>query len=303
MARNELLTRNTRPLIFGEVLYDCFPDGERVLGGAPFNVAWHLQGFGLSPLLLTRIGTDAGGDAIIERMTAWGMDTAAVQRDALHPTGVVDITLQDGQPRFHIVEAQAYDYIEHAPLAGVLDGTRIGMLYHGSLAARSEVSRVTLHWLRRQLALPAFIDINLRPPWWRHEEITELLHDARWLKLNSDELQELLPDVSDTATAARALRSRYHLEGVIVTMGAQGAMLLHDQQQYDTAAEPVAHLMDTVGAGDAFSAVVLLGLSRQWPAERMLRRATEFAAAICGRRGATVFDPGFYTGFIEQWED
>ncbi len=303
MARNEPLTRNTRPLIFGEVLYDCFPGGERVLGGAPFNVAWHLQGFGLSPLLLTRIGTDAGGDAIIERMTAWGMDTAAVQRDALHPTGIVDITLLDGQPRFHIVEAQAYDYIEHGPLTDILDGLHIDMLYHGSLAARSEVSRATLHWLRRQIALPAFIDINLRPPWWRHEEIAELLRDARWLKLNSDELQELLPDVSDTVSAARTLSSRHHLEGVIVTLGAQGAMLLHRQQRYDASAEPVAHLVDTVGAGDAFSAVVLLGLSRQWPMERMMRRATEFAAAICGRRGATVFDRSFYTGFIEQWED
>ncbi|PKM46100.1 MAG: carbohydrate kinase [Gammaproteobacteria bacterium HGW-Gammaproteobacteria-1] len=303
MAKNEPHTRNTRPLVFGEVLYDNFPGGERVLGGAPFNVAWHLQGFGLSPLLLTRLGSDAAGDAILEHMTAWGMDTAAVQLDAAHPTGIVDITLHNGQPRFHIVEAQAYDHIEQELAADVLKKENIGILYHGSLAARSEVSRRTLLWLRREVALPAFIDINLRPPWWQPEEIAELLYDARWLKLNGDELQEILPGAPDAAGAAGSLSSRYHLDGVIVTLGAQGALLLHDRQRYDCAAAPVPHLVDTVGAGDAFSAVVLLGLSRRWPVERMMRRAAEFAAAICGRRGATVFDPGFYTGFIEQWED
>jgi fructokinase len=303
MAKNEPHTRNTRPLVFGEVLYDNFPGGEQVLGGAPFNVAWHLQGFGLSPLLLTRIGSDAAGDAILDRMTAWGMDTAAVQHDAAHPTGIVDITLHNDQPRFHIVEAQAYDYIEQELAADVLKKENIGILYHGSLAARSEVSRRTLLWLRRRIALPAFVDINLRPPWWQPEEIAELLCDARWLKLNGDELQEILPGAPDAAGAAGSLSSRYQLDGVIVTLGAQGALLLHDRKRYDCAAAPVPHLVDTVGAGDAFSAVVLLGLSRRWPVVRMMRRAAEFAAAICGQRGATVFDAGFYTGFIEQWED
>ena len=80
-----------QPLIFGEVLFDRFPDGSEVLGGAPFNVAWHLQGFGLRPRLISRIGEDRAGRRVVEAMDRWGLDTAGVQRDLRRPTGAVDI--------------------------------------------------------------------------------------------------------------------------------------------------------------------------------------------------------------------
>ena len=74
MTKNKLIKNSTpRPVIYGEVLYDRFPDGRSVLGGAPFNVAWHLQGFGLSPLMLTAVGNDQPGLQIRERMQQWGM--------------------------------------------------------------------------------------------------------------------------------------------------------------------------------------------------------------------------------------
>ena len=84
---------NSRPYIFGEVLYDCFPDGEQVLGGAPFNVAWHLQALGDSPTLISRVGMDARGKQIIESMRSWGMDTSIMQQDSEKPTGIVSIKI------------------------------------------------------------------------------------------------------------------------------------------------------------------------------------------------------------------
>ena len=89
---------NGRPILFGEVLFDRFPDGSVVLGGAPFNVAWNLQALGLSPLLISRIGDDDLGDRILAAMESRGMAIDGIQRDRRHPTGTVEVSLQDGQP-------------------------------------------------------------------------------------------------------------------------------------------------------------------------------------------------------------
>lgn len=99
-------------VIFGEVLFDCFPDGKRVLGGAPFNVAWHCQAFGMKPLLISRVGNDTPGEEIQQAMADWGMTTAGLQLDLQHPSGVVDVQFVEGEPVYSIVENSAWDFID-----------------------------------------------------------------------------------------------------------------------------------------------------------------------------------------------
>src|ERR1043165_1777468 len=102
-----------RPLVFGEVLFDEFPDGSTRLGGAPLNVAWHLRGFGLDPLIVTRIGEDALGGLALERMRAAMIDTRGVQVDETRPTGRASVLQADGEgPEFEIPGEQAYDFID-----------------------------------------------------------------------------------------------------------------------------------------------------------------------------------------------
>ena len=101
-----------RICIFGEVLFDHFPDGTRVLGGAPFNVAWHLQAFGQSPHFISRVGNDSAGEAIRNAMHEWGMDTRGLQTDPARPTGRVEVSFVDGEPTYDIVHPCAYDAIE-----------------------------------------------------------------------------------------------------------------------------------------------------------------------------------------------
>ena len=103
----ELYPPAGRPAVFGEVLFDRFEDGSSVLGGAPFNVVWHLQGFGLEPLLISRVGNDRLGEQVIAAMESWGMDTRGIQFDKDHPTGTVNVTLNNGQPTFDIVPERA----------------------------------------------------------------------------------------------------------------------------------------------------------------------------------------------------
>jgi len=103
-------TRPGTPVIFGEVLFDYFlDDGNMVLGGAPFNVAWNLQAMGLAPHLVSRVGDDALGGRIFRAMETWGMDLSGVQGDDSFPTGEVRVSVKDGEPRFEITADRAYD--------------------------------------------------------------------------------------------------------------------------------------------------------------------------------------------------
>jgi fructokinase len=296
-----------RPVILGEVLFDIFPGNVAALGGAPFNVSWHLKGFGLSPLLISRIGEDAHGEDILRTMRDWGMDTSGIQIDPSHPTGAVRVELEEGQPQFAILPDQAYDFIDAGAALTVLRGQDCSLLYHGTLLARG-ASREAIHALRQIIPF-AFVDLNLRSPWWEIERVSHLLQGARWVKMNGDELMAMTessqpsaePPESMVEAKARALCLNSGWEMLALTLGAQGAWLLNSEKTYRGKAVAVETLVDTVGAGDAFSAVTLLGLHRGWSLENTLSRALDFAAALCGMRGASPQDPELYASYLEQW--
>ena len=288
-----------RPIIFGEVLFDHFPDGARVLGGAPFNVAWHLQAFGLAPLFVSRVGNDPAGREVQEAMSDWGMDLAGVQVDDSHSTGTVEITITEGQPSFHILPHQAYDFIHDTALPKSGD---YRLLYHGSLALRDRTSRHALETLRRSLSLPVFMDVNLRPPWWDLASVTSLSQGASWLKLNEDELDNLAPEETDLESRAEELQARCGLELLVVTRGAEGAVArTPDGSLLSAKPSSEVQVVDTVGAGDAFASVLLLGLTLGWETRLTLERGQSFASAIVGVRGATVADRALYQRFQTAW--
>lgn len=284
-----------RPLIFGEVLFDHFPDGSAVLGGAPFNVAWHLQGFGLAPLFVSRVGDDDTGAEVRAAMTAWGLDDVGLQTDPERPTGVVSVALSGGQPSFEILADQAYDAIDAAEAEAATQADRFGLLYHGTLALRDPVSRAACDALRLATLAPVFLDVNLRPPWVEQDTVRAALDRARWAKLNDAEVQELAGVRGDARDLACYLVERHGLEAVIATLGAEGAVWIDREGVVaEVAPESDAEIVDTVGAGDAFAAVCIRGLFLDWPTERILRSAHGFAAQICGIRGAIARDPDLY---------
>ena len=283
--------------VFGEVLFDHFPDGTRVLGGAPFNVAWHLQAFGLSPTFISRVGKDREGQAIHDAMKQWGMETGELQIDDRHPTGRVTVELADGEPSYDIVRPSAWDAIEASP---VINGC--SMLYHGTLALRDQASLTALEAIRSNTQGPVFVDVNLRSPWWDRDKVLMQLAPANWVKLNSDELALLMPTSQSDSHSALEFIEKHNLDGVILTHGGEGAEILTAGGEHVSATpEAGINIVDTVGAGDAFASVILLGLASDWPLQQMLERAQAFASQIVGRRGATVSDPAFYQTFIESW--
>jgi fructokinase len=300
-----------RPLIFGETLFDHFPDGTRALGGAPFNVAWHLRGFKAAPLLITRIGEDPEGREIQARMGEWEMDTRGVQLHPDRPSGKVTVSLHGGDARFRIEPGQAWDDldIDHLPPPETL--AEADLLYHGTLAMRETRTREALAHLRDTGAAPVLVDVNLREPWWTPESVAWALDGAQWAKMNVHEAGTLggMPTLGDAApadgavaTAAETIRSRHGIRHIIVTMGSRGALGLHPGGLVRQDGKEMDGLVDTVGAGDAFSAVVALGIHGSWPMDTILRRAAEFAAHVCRVRGATSRDPELYARHRRSWD-
>ena len=296
-------------VVFGEALVDDFLT-EQVVGGAPFNVARHLAAFGQQALMVTRIGTDEAGLQVQREFDRFGMSRDGLQIDAVEPTGRVVVERSECAHRFNILPDQAYDHIAPHALAATPS-----LIYFGTLVQRSATSRAALHQLLGASGACRYLDLNVREGQVSERCVYKSLHEADIVKVNEDELQDLFSwynhvrhdtgDMESSAvrTACAALIRFFALETLIVTLGPRGAVCFQKDGQFaaSTATTPPSILVDTVGAGDAFSAVFLLGRERGWPLQLALTRANEFAGAICGVAGAVPNDLAFYEPWLARW--
>ncbi len=292
-------------ITFGETLVDQFRD-RNVLGGAPFNVACHLGALGAHPVLVTRAGKDTLGEQLLQAMNARGLDLRGVQRDPSRPTGRVKVTETARGHAFDILSDQAYDHI-HASLARMVGlSLHPQMVYFGTLSQRGD-SRRALRELLGTVDACAFLDVNLRDPWVDADTLRWSLQQAHVVKLNEDELTRIgdifsLDGATPQARAA-VLLSGFDLQRVVVTRGPEGAWTLDAAGRIESVAgTPLDHVVDTVGAGDGFAAVFMLGMLRGWPLVDQLARADAFARALCGIRGAVPPTQDFYRPFIRDWQ-
>lgn len=291
--------------LFGEVLADIFPE-RYVLGGAPFNVARHLSGFRLHPVLITRTGQDVLKDELLNEMQARHMETMGVQHDPVYPTGQVQVTLVEGNAQYEILPEQAYDFI-HAGMTHMMTmAIKPEIAYFGTLAQRSVTSRLALDRFLSDCKCPRFLDINLRKPWYNKHTITRSLKRADIVKLNDDELtvvaQACAMAGKTPEAQAEALLVKFDLAEVIVTCGANGAWVMsHDRDITHADVSPITTMVDTVGAGDAFASVYMLGMLKGWDIETRLKRANQFAGEICAVRGAVPEDNNLYQRLKEAW--
>jgi fructokinase len=289
-------------IVIGEILIDIFPEYERI-GGAPFNVACHLQRLGWPVRFFTRVGEDRNGRKILSLLERCGFDTADVQRDAVHPTGTVRVTLDDaGVPQFDIRSDVAYDHLDldgHPRFANA--GVDATLVYFGTLLQRTDDGRRTVqHFLNRCCpSATRFCDINLRPPHVSDDAIVASLQQADLLKLSADELvdlQQRLGAPADVLSVLRWLMDRFAIHTAALTSGEQGSRLVDASGEYHVAAEPVPRVVDTVGAGDGYAAVLAAGMLKGLPWEGVMRQASDFAARLCGIAGAIPDNASFYDG-------
>lgn len=284
----------TRPVVgIGELLWDVFPDGRRVAGGAPFNFAFHCRQLGHPGTVVSRVGNDELGRELRAEVRRLGMSDEFIQTDPERPTGTVEVTLDaGGVPTYRITEGVAWDAIEWTPALAALAG-EAGAVCHGTLAQRAEVSGSAIQWFlfacRRGPggdALRVF-DVNLRQNYYSREIVNQSLRGSRVVKLNADELTTLtaLFGWAGTTDAERVAAAEIPL--VILTRGADGCTVYPAGDAPLTMPAPPAHVADTVGAGDAFTAAMVCLTLEQRPLRDCLRFALHYAARVCENRGAT----------------
>ena len=276
----------------GEMLWDLFSDGPR-FGGAPANFACHAALHGGLVTMLSAVGDDPRGHEATEILRRFGIDTSLIQTIATAPTGAVGVSVDAaGKPSFEIHANSAWDQIAWTPALE----TRLAdvdAIYFGTLGQRSPISRATI---RRALAvaksrgLPRMLDVNLRRPFFDAALIRESVAAASVLKLSDDELADVLIacDIAhgpDPTASLRALRVRYHLDLIALPRGAAGALLVTADEVIDQPGISTV-VRDTVGAGDSFTAALVVGRLRGDPLLTIARVACETAAAVCTYAGA-----------------
>jgi fructokinase len=286
------MTKSAKPIVvgIGEVLWDMLPSGKQ-LGGAPANFVYHAGALGAEAIMASRVGKDKSGLEIIKKLRVLGVNTGYIGVDSLHPTGIVEVKLDSkGKPAYDIKRNVAWDFMPFPSGLRSL-AKRTNAVCFGSLAQRSAISRRTIREFVRaapRSALKVF-DINLRQRFYDRAVIRDSLAIANILKINDDELRLLAEMFSmpvDEAAAAGWLLEKYQLKVVAVTKGAKGASLYCPAGVYYAASRKIA-VVDTVGAGDAFTAALVMGMLKGLPMEVVCRLATRLAEYVCSRHGAT----------------
>lgn len=279
-------------LSLGEVLWDLFPEGDR-FGGAPGNFACHAAIQGADVTMLSAVGDDQHGRDGIEILSAYGIDVSLMQIIAETPTGTVGVEVDDaGKPTFMIHQGSAWDNLTWNDAIASRIAT-VDAIYFGTLGQRDPVSRATIRQAVETAALAGIsrvLDINLRAPFFDAEMIRNSVQLASILKLSDDELVEVCSACSISKTDQpegylRGLLKFGNLDIVVLTCGKDGAVLVTNDGAISHNGI-ATNVIDTVGAGDAFTAAFLVGELRGDPHDQNLRKSCEVAAATCAHSGA-----------------
>ena len=276
----------------GEVLWDLLLTGPQ-LGGAPANFAYHARALGAEVHFITRVGNDDYGREIIRRFQDMGLAGPTVQVDETAPTGIAKVALSgDGLAQFTVLENVAWDYIAATPEALAAAGAADAICF-GSLAQRCERSRQTIQQLITAAPSKALrvLDINLRQRFYSREVIEKSLQLANVLKLNDDELPRLAAMFNLTGSTRQQVESlaqTFDLQVIALTRGPQGSLLFQQKvKRWSDCPSPPVQVVDTVGAGDSFTAALVLGLLCKMDLDEINTIANEVARYVCSQAGGT----------------
>ena len=278
----------------GEVLWDHFEDKDNyVLGGAPFNFAYHVNQFGLNSLVISAIGNDKLGQKLEADVKEKNVPYMLEHLNL--PTGVVNIKEVDGKPRYDILTERAWDYIPNTEqLKEIAANTKAACF--GSLAQRSETSRNSIFAFLDAMPSDALriFDINLRQKWYTEEVIKTSLQKANVLKINDDELliiQRMFGYIDITQeNTCRLIMRDYQLDMLILTCGDKGSYIFtKDEMSYLSTND--IEVVDTVGAGDSFTASFIASMLKGKTIHEAHRIAVNVSAFVCTQKGATPIIP------------
>jgi len=280
-----------KPLVIGigEVLWDFLPAGKQ-LGGAPANFAYHAHALGAEALVVSRVGNDPLGCELLSRLQSVGLRTDGITTDPSAPTGTVSVTLDgQGKPTFTIHENVAWDLIE-AVQQSLDAASRADAVCFGTLAQRNAIARAAIRAIVQATPPTALriFDINLRQHFWSREIILESLELADVMKLNDEELPivaGLFGLSGDESNQMRQIAAHFQLKAVALTKGANGSSLVVGNEFVSRPGTKLT-VVDTVGAGDSYTAALAFGLLAGYSPGRILEQAHRIADYVCTQSGA-----------------
>jgi fructokinase len=302
------MSHSTQPAVIGlgELLWDCFADSRRP-GGAPANVAFQANQLGCRGIVCSRVGHDLLGDELVAFLAQQGLLTDGIQHDAEHPTGTVTVdTSEPSHPTYVIHEQVAWDYLQLDDSWKTLMAQASAVCF-GTLAQRSPVSRETI---QQALAITGpeclvVYDVNLRQKWYERSWVEQSLAKSRVVKLNGDEVGVLGPllecDGTDPVRFARTLQDRFGVEAVCITRAENGCLLVEGAEVVDVPGIRI-HLVDAVGAGDAFTAALIYGRLQGWPLSAQASFANQVGALVASHPGAMPMLREAFAALLELFE-
>ena len=294
----------TKVTSLGEILFDIYTDNKK-LGGAPFNFIYHIIKLTGKGNLVSRIGNDKNGEDILQFLNSSEISTEFIQIDSKHPTGTAKPVLSENKiPRWQITTGTAYDYIEDSTAINRLIENDTDCLYFGSLAQRGKQTRDTLHtYFGRDIKY--FCDLNIRQKFYDREILETSIKASDVLKLNIDELKlvnRLMYDGEfDFEKSSLQLKDDFNIDLLCITLGGEGSVLFYKDKIHSHSVHE-KNVIDTVGAGDAFAALLCIGYFSGWDIERINRTASEFASEIVQIHGALPDNDSIYEKFVTKLE-
>lgn len=285
----------------GEILFDIYPNHKK-LGGAPLNFIYHINKLTGSGNIISRVGKDVLGNKVINELAHAGIAADFIQHDNLHPTGMAIVYIdKNGVPDFKIEPECAYDFIESNDENENLINLNTDCLYFGTLAQRSEISKSTIQSFFNR-GIKCFADVNLRQNFYNEEVLRATLQAADFIKVNYEEMH-ILNDLFvqteySTEKIAFELMEQFELNMIAVSRGKDGASIFENSKRNDYSSVELK-VVDTTGAGDAFSAILCIGYMQGMGIPYINKIANDFASEICQFEGALPKNDRIYESFRE----
>jgi len=286
----------------GEILWDLLPSG-KMLGGAPTNFAFHANQLSAKGIPVSAIGNDELGKEIISELNLRGINVEYIQETYRKKTGVVEVSFEDGEPKYNIIENVAWDDIQISNSLIELFSKADAVCY-GTLAQRDQNNKVVINRLLNETksSCVKYFDINLRQNYYSSDLINHLAKLSNIIKLNENELN-VLSDIfqleGSTLEKCRKIIRQFELDLVVLTMGEKGSYLVSFNEE--SKIKPVvSKVVDTIGAGDSFSAAIIVGLLNNLDLKLLNEFANEVSSFVCSQNGGTPVLPENLKNWIQN---
>lgn len=288
---------NKKIVAIGEVLIDIYGTDKKI-GGAPFNFIYHINKLVGNSNLISSVGNDIDGRMSQQILNDNNINGQYIYIHRFKPTGKVLVTLSNkGEPKYYRKENVAYDFLK------LIDNERkkiieeSDLFYFGTLAQRNHTTRKTIQsFYHRDLLI--FCDLNLRLSFYTKNIILTSLGASNILKLNKNELDVVIKTCfgkeSDMDQDIYKLISKFEIDTIAVTLGEEGASIYTKDKVICNRDSRNIEVIDTVGAGDAYSSILALGILHNIDIEHTNKVAISFASEVYNVKGALIKNDKIY---------